>query len=70
MTILNELMDKKKPRILIIRCGLLGDTIDSTAVVKPLIEYYGDDLEIFWVATQGISPVGAERMSPKATNNK
>lgn len=42
-------MTKKKPRILIIRCGLLGDTIDSTAVVKPLVDYYGDDLEIEWV---------------------
>ena len=42
-------MNKKKPRILIIRCGLLGDTIDSTAVVKPLVEYYGNDLEIEWV---------------------
>ncbi len=47
--ILNELMNKKKPRILIIRCGLLGDTIDSTAVVNPLVDYYGDDLEIDWV---------------------
>ena len=27
----------------------LIDTIDSTAVVKPLIEYYGHDLEIIWV---------------------
>ncbi len=42
-------MNKKKPRVLIIRCGLLGDTIDSTAVVKPLINYFGDELEIEWV---------------------
>ena len=42
-------MNKKKPRILIIRCGLLGDTIDSTAVVKPLIDYFGDELTIDWV---------------------
>ena len=41
--------NKKKPRILIIRCGLLGDTIDSTAVVKPLIDYFGSELEIDWV---------------------
>lgn len=47
--ILNEIMTKKKKRILIIRCGLLGDTIDSTVVVKPLIDHYGDDLEIDWV---------------------
>jgi len=37
------------PRILIIRCGLLGDTIDSTAVVRPLVEYYGNDLQIEWL---------------------
>ncbi len=42
-------MNKKKPRILIIRCGLLGDTIDSTVVIKPLINYYGEDLIINWV---------------------
>tara|TARA_Y100000768_G_scaffold84593_1_gene60452 strand:+ start:7867 stop:8925 length:1059 start_codon:yes stop_codon:yes gene_type:complete len=42
-------MSKKKPRILIIRCGLLGDTVDSTVVVKPLISYYGEDLIINWV---------------------
>ena len=47
--ILNEIMTKKKKRILIIRCGLLGDTIDSTAVVKPLVDHYGDELEIDWV---------------------
>ena len=47
--ILNEMMTKKKKRILIIRCGLLGDTIDSTAVVKPLVDHYGERLEIDWV---------------------
>ncbi len=47
--ILNEMMKKTKRRVLIIRCGLLGDTIDSTAVVKPLVDHYGDELEIDWV---------------------
>ena len=47
--ILNEIMAKKKRRILIIRCGLLGDTIDSTAVIKPLVDHYGDTVEIDWV---------------------
>ena len=47
--ILDEIMAKKKKRILIIRCGLLGDTIDSTAVVKPLVDHYGDAIEIDWV---------------------
>ncbi len=42
-------MNKKKPRILIIRCGLLGDTVDSTVIVKPLISHYGEDLMIDWV---------------------
>ena len=39
-------MIKKKKRILIIRCGLMGDTIDSTVIVKPLLELYGQNLEI------------------------
>ena len=47
--ILNEMMKKTKRRVLIIRCGLLGDTIDSTAVVKPLVNYYGEGLEVDWV---------------------
>ena len=42
-------MNKKKPRIVIIRCGLLGDTVDSTAVVKPLRDFFGDELTIDWV---------------------
>ena len=42
-------MNKKKPRILIIRCGLLGDTVDSTVVVKPLIDYFGNELQIDWI---------------------
>ena len=40
--ILHEIMAKKKRRILIIRCGLLGDTIDSTDVVKPIVNHYGE----------------------------
>ena len=47
-------MNKKKPRILIIRCGLLGDTIDSTAVVKPLIDYFGDELTIDWLTKSNL----------------
>ena len=43
------MMNKKKPRILIIRCGLLGDTVDSTVVVKPLIDYFGNDSQIDWI---------------------
>jgi len=47
-------MNKKKPRILIIRCGLLGDTIDSTVVVKPLTNYFGDELTIDWVTKSNL----------------
>ena len=43
------MMNKKKPRILIIRCGLLGDTVDSTVVVKPLSDYFGNELQIDWI---------------------
>ena len=52
--ILNELMNKKKKRILIIRCGLLGDTIDSTSVIRPLFDYYKEDLEIEWVTKSNL----------------
>ena len=27
----------------------MGDTIDSTVIVKPLLELYGQNLEIEWV---------------------
>ena len=59
-------MNKKKPRILIIRCGQLGDTIDSTAVVNPLIDYYGDGLEIDWITKPIIKSLFKydERISP------
>ena len=39
----------KKKRALIIRCGLLGDTIDSTAIVKPLKKCFQGNIEIDWV---------------------
>jgi|TARA_B100001750_G_scaffold234673_1_gene236316 ADP-heptose:LPS heptosyltransferase len=45
---------KKKKRVLIIRCGLLGDTVDATSVIEPLIDYFGKNLEIFWVSRPGI----------------
>ena len=28
---------------------MLGDTIDSTSVIRPLLDYYKEDLEIEWV---------------------
>ena len=64
--ILKEIMAKKKRRILIIRCGLLGDTIDSTAVVKPLVNHYGEELEIDWVTKPNIQKLFEydERINP------
>ncbi|MBS82847.1 MAG: hypothetical protein CMD65_01790 [Gammaproteobacteria bacterium] len=41
---------KKKKRVLIIRCGLLGDTVDATSVINPIREFYGESVEIDWVS--------------------
>ena len=48
-------MIKQNKKILIIRCGLLGDTVDATSVIEPLIEMYGANVEIHWVSKPGIS---------------
>ena len=42
-------MIKQNKKILIIRCGLLGDTVDATSVVDPLLEHYGNEVDIHWV---------------------
>ena len=47
-------MIKQNKKVLIIRCGLLGDTIDATSVIEPLIEIYGSGIEIHWVSKPGI----------------
>ena len=47
-------MIKQNKKVLVIRCGLLGDTIDATSVIKPLIELYGPSVEIYWVSKPGI----------------
>ena len=39
-------MIKQNKKVLVIRCGLLGDTVDATSVIQPLIELYGSELEI------------------------
>ena len=39
-------MIKQNKKILIIRCGLLGDTVDATSVVDPLLEHYGNEVDI------------------------
>ena len=46
---------KKKKRVLIIRCGLLGDTVDATSVIEPLIDHFKNNVEINWVSRPGIS---------------
>ena len=43
-------MIKQNKKVLVIRCGLLGDTVDATSVIQPLIELYGSELEIHWVS--------------------
>ncbi len=48
-------MIKQNKKVLVIRCGLLGDTVDATSVIEPLLELYGKDLEIHWVSKPGIS---------------
>ncbi len=48
-------MIKQNKKILVIRCGLLGDTVDATSVIEPLIEMYGGDIEIHWVSKPFIS---------------
>ena len=48
-------MIKQNKKILVIRCGLLGDTVDATSVIEPLIEIYGTDIEIHWVSKPFIS---------------
>ena len=45
---------KQKKRVLVIRCGLLGDTVDATSVIEPLIENFGNNVEINWVSRPGI----------------
>ena len=45
---------KQKKRLLIIRCGLLGDTVDATSVIEPLISHFGNDIEINWVSRPGV----------------
>ena len=48
-------MIKQNKKVLVIRCGLLGDTVDATSVIEPLREIYGSNLEIHWVSKPGIS---------------
>ena len=48
-------MRKQNKKVLVIRCGLLGDTVDATSVIEPLLEYFGKNTEIYWVSKPGVS---------------
>ena len=48
-------MIKQNKKVLVIRCGLLGDTVDATSVIEPLLEMYGTNVELHWVSKPGIS---------------
>ena len=39
-------MIKQNKKVLVIRCGLLGDTVDATSVIEPLLVMYGANVEI------------------------
>ena len=56
--ILNEFMDKKKKRILVIRCGRLGDTAISTVILDPLRHIY-KNVEIDWVTKTEVADIFA-----------
>ena len=49
------MMVKQSKKVLVIRCGLLGDTVDATSVIEPLIDYFGKKVEIHWVSKPGIA---------------
>lgn len=60
-------MIKQNKKILIIRCGLLGDTVDATSVIDPLLEHYGNEVDIHWVTKPGISELFLEDKRIKKT---
>ena len=53
---LYELMLKTKKRILIIRCGRLGDTAVSTVILNPLRHIF-KDIEIDWVTKSEVADI-------------
>ena len=60
-------MIKQNKKILIIRCGLLGDTVDATSVIDPLLEFYNNEVDIHWVTKPGISTLFSEDSRIKKT---
>lgn len=47
-------------KILIIRCGALGDLIYATSIIDALIAQYGNDIQIDWVNTPGTGKLFAK----------
>ena len=54
--ILNEIMTKKKRRILVIRCGRLGDTAISSVILDPLRHIF-KNAEIDWVTKSEVAGI-------------
>lgn len=52
---MQELKNIKK--VLIIKCGALGDLINATPILDVLVKTFGKDLEISWVATPGSAKI-------------
>jgi len=46
---------RQNKKVLVIRCGLLGDTVDATSVIEPLVEHFKNQVDIHWVTKPGIS---------------
>lgn len=43
-------LNRKVIRILVIRAGQLGDTVFASSIIKPLLNHFGEDTVIDWVA--------------------
>lgn len=47
-------------RVLVIRAGQLGDTVCAASIIKPLLNHFGENTVIDWVAKTGIGKVFQE----------
>ena len=47
-------------RILVIRAGQLGDTAYASSIIEPLRHHFGGDVQIDWVAKQGMGNIFRE----------
>jgi len=52
--------NKKNIRILVIRAGQLGDTVFAASIIKPLLNHFGENTIIDWVAKAGMGNIFAE----------